>query len=266
MNSKSKKKRLDIILVERGLFPSRERAQASIMAGVVLVNDMVELKPGTNFYEDVQVSVSENILKYVSRGGLKLEKGIREWNIDLDGKICMDIGASTGGFTDLMLQSGATKVYAIDVGYGQLDWSLRTNDKVVNLERTNFRYLDTDLIEDEIDFVCIDVSFISLKHIFPLTSKLIKDDAQIVALIKPQFEAERNQVGKKGIIKDSKVHAEVVENVKGYAIESGLLVEDVIESPITGTKGNIEFLARIVKNADSIPIDGEVNIEDDNDE
>lgn len=249
MNNKPNKKRLDIILTERELFPSREKAQASIMAGVVLVNGIVELKPGTNIREDANISISENIMKYVSRGGLKLEKAINEWKINLDSSVCMDIGASTGGFSDLMLKSGARKVYAVDVGYGQLDWTLRNDDRIVNLERTNIRYLDLSIIEEQLDFISIDVSFISLKHVFPVASKIIKDDAIIVALIKPQFEAERNQVGKKGIIRDPAIRMETVEKVKNYALQSELSVIDVIKSPITGAKGNVEFLAKIIKNS-----------------
>ena len=247
MGQKQGKKRLDVILTEREFFPSREKAQASVMAGVVLVNGVVELKPGTNYNEDIEITITENILKYVSRGGLKLEKAIDKWSINLTGKTCMDIGASTGGFTDLMLQSGAEKVYAIDVGYGQLDWKLRNDNRVVNLERTNIRYLDFELIKEEIDFVSVDVSFISLKHIFRVASRLIKEDATIVALIKPQFEAERNQVGKNGIIRNPAVRLETVEKVRNYATESNLELIEVIECPITGAKGNVEFLGRFQK-------------------
>jgi 23S rRNA (cytidine1920-2'-O)/16S rRNA (cytidine1409-2'-O)-methyltransferase len=241
------KKRLDLILVDRGLFASREKAQAAIMAGVVRVNGRREEKAGSGFPEDVEIEITENPLKYVGRGGLKLEKALAVWDIDLKGKTALDIGASTGGFTDLMLQSGVKKVYCVDVGYGQLDWKLRNDPRVVNLERTNIRYLDPARIEDRPDFITIDVSFISLRLVLPVAARLLAQDGMIVALVKPQFEAERTQVGKKGIIRDSGVHAEVVEKVKAYGGENGLVAADFIESPITGAKGNIEFLMRLEK-------------------
>lgn len=238
------KERLDLILLERGFFPSRERAKAAVMAGVVRVNGQIELKAGTLFGEGVEIEITENPLPYVSRGGLKLEKALAYWGIDLNGAVAMDIGASTGGFTDLMLQSGARKVYAIDVGYGQLDWKLRGDVRVVNLERTNIRYLDLALIDEKPDFISIDVSFISLKLVLPVAAACMGSGGQIVALVKPQFEAERRQVGKKGIIKDVAVHAEVLEKIKDYAAQNGLNPSDAIESPIKGAKGNTEFLMR----------------------
>jgi 23S rRNA (cytidine1920-2'-O)/16S rRNA (cytidine1409-2'-O)-methyltransferase len=237
------KKRLDVLLVERNLFPSRERAQASVMAGVVHVNGMREWKAGTRVGSDAEIEITENVLKYVSRGGLKLEKALQTWEIDLRHKIAADIGASTGGFTDLMLQSGAEKVYAIDVGYGQLDWTLRNDPRVVNIERTNIRYMDRSLLTEPADFIAIDVSFISLRLVLPVAASVLAPEGSIVALIKPQFEAERGQVGKKGIVRDAAVRAETVEKVKGYAADNGLMTVDVTESPITGAKGNVEFLA-----------------------
>ncbi|MDR2156463.1 MAG: TlyA family RNA methyltransferase, partial [Clostridiales Family XIII bacterium] len=202
-----RKKRLDVLLVERGFFPSRERAQASVMAGAVRVNGMREWKAGTRCGSGARIEVTEDVLKYVSRGGLKLEKALREWRIDLRGKAAADIGASTGGFTDLLLRSGAAKVYAIDVGYGQLDWKLRNDPRVVNIERTNVRYMDRSLIKEALGFVCIDVSFISLRLVLPTAADILSEDGAVVALIKPQFEAERGQVGKKGIVRDPSVHA-----------------------------------------------------------
>ncbi|MDR0817598.1 MAG: TlyA family RNA methyltransferase [Clostridiales Family XIII bacterium] len=240
------KKRLDVLLAERGLFESREKAQAAVMAGVVTVNGQRELKPGTKFTEAAELAVTEDVLKYVGRGGLKLEKAIDLWQIDLTGMVCMDIGASTGGFTDLMLQRGAAKVYAVDVGYGQLDWKLRNDPRVVNIERTNIRYLDPELIDEKPSFISIDVSFISLKLVLPVAAGLLKDEGQLVALIKPQFEAGRAQVGKGGIVRDESVRAEVIEKVKGYAKDYGFTVKGITESPITGTKGNVEYLMRCV--------------------
>ncbi|MDR0852757.1 MAG: TlyA family RNA methyltransferase [Clostridiales Family XIII bacterium] len=270
------KERIDIQLVERGLAPTRERAQAYLMAGVVRVCGRQELKAGTKFDTSVEIEVISDPIKFVSRGGLKLEGALDEWDIDLDGAVCVDIGASTGGFTDLMLSRGAEKVYAIDVGYGQLDYKLRQDSRVVNMERTNVRYLDPESIPEKADFVSIDVSFISLKHIFPVAAGLLNNchcgldptcagthrqvsrsesmdsgsaagmtrvvGASIVALVKPQFEALREQVGKGGIIRDTKIHDEVLEKVKGYAGVSNLDVLAVMPSPITGTKGNKEFL------------------------
>ncbi|MDR3225711.1 MAG: TlyA family RNA methyltransferase [Clostridiales Family XIII bacterium] len=241
------KERLDVLLTQRGVFESRERAQASIMAGVVRVEGQPATKPGMKYPADAEIDVAEDVLKYVGRGGLKLEKALDAWGIELSGSVCADIGASTGGFTDLMLQRGARKVYAIDVGYGQLDWKLRNDPRVVNLERTNIRYIDPALIDEAPTFISIDVSFISLKLVLPVAVSLLAQGGQIVALIKPQFEAERHQVGKKGVIRDASVHREVIGKVRGYASENGLAVADVIESPITGAKGNIEYLMRCAR-------------------
>ncbi len=241
------KDRLDIILVEKGLFPSREKAKAAIMAGVVLVDGQTVDKAGTQVSADAEFSIKQNLCPYVSRGGLKLEKAINEFNIELTNAVCMDIGASTGGFTDCMLQRGATKVYAIDVGYGQLDYKLRTDPRVINMEKVNVRYLDTDTVEDEIDFVSIDVSFISLKLVLPVAASLLRENGSVLCLVKPQFEAGREQVGKKGIVRDPDVHKQVIENVIGYAAASGLYPAGLTFSPITGAKGNIEYLLWLQK-------------------
>lgn len=241
------KERLDILLVKKGLCPSREKAKASIMAGIVYVDGQKSDKAGNMVDEDAEIIVKSNICPYVSRGGLKLEKSMKEWNLKLENKVCMDIGASTGGFTDCMLQNGATKVYAIDVGYGQLDYKLRIDERVVNMEKCNVRYLDPETIEEPIDFISIDVSFISLKLIFPVCAKVLADDGQIVCLVKPQFEAGREQVGKKGIVRDKNVHKEVIENVIQYAADNGFYPVGLTFSPVTGAKGNIEYLLALSK-------------------
>lgn len=241
------KERLDVLLVKRCLSPSREKAKASIMAGIVFVDGQKIDKAGTLVYENAEIFVKENLCPYVSRGGLKLEKSIDKFNLNLDECICMDIGASTGGFTDCMLQNGAVKVYAIDVGYGQLDWKLRTDSRVENMEKCNVRYLDTSLIKEPIDFISIDVSFISLKLIFPVASKVLSENGSIVCLVKPQFEAGRDQVGKNGIVRDIEVHNQVIESVIKYASENGLYAQDLTFSPVTGAKGNIEYLLHLSK-------------------
>lgn len=237
-----KKERLDVLLVNNGLAESREKAKRTIMAGLVTVDGRVEDKPGSTFDPESEISVTGRECPYVSRGGLKLEKAIKEWGVDCEGTVCMDMGASTGGFTDCMLQHGAVKVYAIDVGYGQLDYKLRTDERVVNMEKTNIRYLDSSLIDEPIDLISIDVSFISLKHMFPVASEVLADDGKVVCLVKPQFEAGREQVGKGGIVRDPKVHEEVINNVIGYAAENGLYPHVLSHSPIKGTKGNIEYI------------------------
>ncbi|MBO4236069.1 MAG: TlyA family RNA methyltransferase [Firmicutes bacterium] len=245
------KKRLDVLLVERGIITSREKAKAAIMSGEVTVDGVVFDKPGMSVSCDAEISHKGDKCPYVSRGGLKLEKAIDVFEIDLNSAVCMDIGASTGGFTDCMLKNGARKVYAIDVGYGQLDYSLRTDERVVNIERCNFRLFENNpenpIIMDEIDFASIDVSFISLKHIFPKCAEFLKDGGKVCALIKPQFEAGREQVGKNGIVKDPAVHSVVIQNVIGYAEESGLSFEKLDFSPIKGGKGNIEYLILLNK-------------------
>ncbi len=217
------------------------------MAGLVFINGNREDKPGATFPEDVEINVKGDSCPYVSRGGLKLVKAMELYGLDLNDKVCMDIGASTGGFTDCMLKNGARKVYAIDVGYGQLDYKLRTDERVVNLEKTNVRYLDTNLIAEKIDFISIDVSFISLKLIFSVVNGVLSDDGRIVCLVKPQFEAGRSQVGKNGIIRDKKVHGEVIENVLKYAETNGLYPLGITYSPVTGAKGNIEYLMYLSK-------------------
>ena len=241
------KERLDILLVKKGLCPSREKAKASIMAGIVYVDGQKSDKAGNMVDENAEILVKSNICPYVSRGGLKLEKSMKEWDLNLENKVCMDIGASTGGFTDCMLQNGATKVYAIDVGYGQLDYKLRIDERVVNMEKCNVRYLDPETIAEPIDFISIDVSFISLKLIFPVCAKVLADDGQIVCLVKPQFEAGREQVGKKGIVRDKNVHREVIENVISYAKDNGFYPVGLTFSPVTGAKGNIEYLLALSK-------------------
>ena len=238
------KERLDVLLVDKGFFPSREKAKASIMAGIILVDGQVSDKAGTMIDTEAEITVKENICPYVSRGGLKLEKSMELWNLDLKNNVCMDIGASTGGFTDCMLQNGASKVYAVDVGYGQLDYKLRTDERVVNMEKCNIRYVDKDTI-DPLDFISIDVSFISLKLVFPVASALLKNEGRLVCLVKPQFEAGKDQVGKKGIVRDRKVHIQVIENVIGYAVGNKLKPVGLTFSPVKGAKGNIEYLLYI---------------------
>lgn len=245
------KERLDVILVNNGLASSRDNAKRTIMAGLVTVDGIVETKSGQKFDVDSEFKVKDKLLKYVSRGGLKLEKAIQSFNIKLNGCYAVDMGASTGGFTDCMLMNGALKVYALDVGYGQLDYKLRVDPRVINMEKTNIRYLDTTLIEEPIDFISIDVSFISLRHMFPVASKILKDTGAVMCLIKPQFEAGREQVGKKGIVRDSKVHVEVIENVIGYASDNGLYPHELDYSPVKGTKGNIEYLLYLRKTESS---------------
>ncbi len=237
-----KKVRLDLLVTQLGHFDSREKAKRAIMAGVVLVNGQIADKAGMDIPEDAQITIKENPNKYVSRGGLKLEKAMQSYGIDLSGKTCMDIGASTGGFTDCMLKSGATKVFSVDVGYGQLDYSLRTDSRVVNMERTNIRHVTLEQIGTSLDFVSIDVSFISLKLVLPVAYALMADDSEIVFLIKPQFEAGREQVGKHGVVRDEKVHIEVLKQVTEAAKELGFILKALTFSPIRGPKGNIEFL------------------------
>lgn len=236
------KERLDVILVNKGLCESRDKAKRHIMAGLVTVDGVMEDKPGRTFDVDSEFALKEKLCPYVSRGGLKLEKAIEEFGIDATDAVCIDMGASTGGFTDCMLQNGAVKVYAIDVGYGQLDYKLRVDPRVVNMEKTNIRYLDTELIEEPINLISIDVSFISVKHMLPVAAKVLKDDGVVLCLVKPQFEAGREQVGKNGIVRDYKVHEEVIRKVIGYAEENGLRAIGLTFSPVKGTKGNIEYL------------------------
>ena len=247
----SEKKRLDVILVEKGFFESREKAKASIMAGIVFVDEQKLDKAGDMVSVEAKIEVRGNVCPYVSRGGLKLEKAINEFNIDLTDKVCMDIGASTGGFTDCMLQNGAKKVFSVDVGYGQFAWKLRQDSRVVCMERTNIRYVTKDDIGEELDFASIDVSFISLTKVLPVAFSLTKDNGEVVALIKPQFEAGREQVGKKGVVRDSNVHKEVIEKVIKFSNDIGFGVKNLSFSPIKGPEGNIEFLVYLSKTEDN---------------
>lgn len=243
------KERLDVLLVKKGLAPSREKAKAVIMAGSVYVDGQKEDKAGSVFDEEsAQIEVRGHALPYVSRGGLKLEKALKVFPITLTGKICMDIGASTGGFTDCMLQNGAAKVYSVDVGYGQLDWKLRQDDRVVCMEKTNFRYMTPEDIPDVLDFASVDVSFISLDKILTPAHALLKEQGEMVALIKPQFEAGREKVGKKGVVRDPKVHEEVISRIVRHADEVSFEVLDLSYSPIRGPEGNIEYLIHLRKN------------------
>jgi len=239
------KKRIDLLLFERGLFESREKARASIMSGVVFVDGQRVDKPGYAVSEDAHIEIRGNVLQYVSRGGLKLEKAIREFGISLYGAVAADIGASTGGFTDCMLQNGAAKVYAIDVGYGQLAWKLRSDSRVVVMERTNIRYVTPEMIGEPLDFATIDVSFISLRLVLPVLKHLLKEGCEAVALVKPQFEAGREKVGKKGVVRDPAVHLEVLEEFRKNAFNSGFSLIGLTFSPIKGPEGNIEYLAYI---------------------
>ena len=243
------KKRLDVLVTERGLVESRQKAQALIMAGQVFSGERKLDKAGMPVDESIPLEIRGQTLKYVGRGGLKLEKAMEVFPIDLNGSIAADIGSSTGGFTDCMLQNGASKVYSVDVGYGELAWKLRSDSRVVVLERTNARYLDHEQIPDELDFASIDVSFISLKLIFPAVHHLLKENGHVVSLIKPQFEAGREFVGKKGIVRDPKVHRMVLEQYLENAENAGFSVLDITYSPITGQEGNIEYLGFLQKGA-----------------
>ena len=243
----SNKKRLDLALFEQGYAESREKAKALIMSGIVYVNDQKEIKAGRDIKTDDVIEVRGSTLKYVSRGGLKLEKAMQSFPIDLNEKLCMDIGASTGGFTDCMLQNGASKVYSIDVGYGQLAWKLRSDDRVVNLERTNFRYVTKEVIPEDIDFASVDVSFISLKLILPVMHTLLKEGGEAVCLIKPQFEAGRENVGKKGVVRDPAIHEMVIKTIAEFANEQAFEVLGLEHSPVKGPEGNIEYLMYIKK-------------------
>ncbi len=242
------KERLDVLLVKRGLASSREKAKAVIMAGSVYVDNQKEDKAGTMFADTVKIEVRGNTLKYVSRGGLKLEKAMTHFDVSLEGKVCMDVGSSTGGFTDCMLQNGAVKVFAIDVGHGQLDWKLRNDPRVVCMEKTNIRYVVPEDLGEAADFSSIDVSFISLTKVLLPVYHLLKPQGEVVCLIKPQFEAGREKVGKKGVVRDPKVHEEVIQKVMEYARSIGYVVRHLEYSPIKGPEGNIEYLLHIRKN------------------
>jgi 23S rRNA (cytidine1920-2'-O)/16S rRNA (cytidine1409-2'-O)-methyltransferase len=243
---KIKKERLDVLLVERGLAETREKAKRTIMAGLVYSNENRLDKPGEKVSSDIPLTVKGNVLPYVSRGGLKLEKALKVFDLDVQGKTLLDIGASTGGFTDCALQNGAEMSYALDVGYNQLAWKLRQDERVVVMERTNFRYVKPeDLIKGMPNFASIDVSFISLRLILPVLKTLLVPGSDIVALVKPQFEAGREQVGKKGIVRDRKVHEQVLDRIITFSIDEGYDVMDLSFSPITGGDGNIEFLLHL---------------------
>ena len=241
------KERLDVLLAKRNLAESREKAKALIMSGIVYVNGQKEDKAGTTFEETAPIEVRGSTLKYVSRGGLKLEKAMDRFGVRLDGKICMDVGASTGGFTDCMLQNGAVKVYSVDVGHGQLAWKLRNDERVVCMEKTNIRYVAPEDIADPIGFASIDVSFISLTKVLGPVKALLEDNGQIVCLIKPQFEAGREKVGKKGVVREPAVHLEVIDMVIDYALSIGFEALNLEFSPIKGPEGNIEYLLYLQK-------------------
>lgn len=241
------KKRIDVLLVDMGFFESREQARRNIMAGNVFVDNQKIDKAGTAVRIDSEIIVKGKPIPYVSRGGLKLEKALNNFDLTLDGKICMDIGASTGGFTDCMLQNGATKVYSVDVGYGQLAWKLRQDKRVVCMERQNIRHLEVDSLEDRPDFASIDVSFISLRLVLPKAWEILNEKGRIVALIKPQFEAGREKVGKKGVVREKSTHVEVIDYVSKIAIKEGFRILDLDFSPIKGPEGNIEYLIYLEK-------------------
>ena len=243
----TEKKRLDVALFERGFAESREKAKALIMAGQVYVNNQKVTKSGDSVKESDCLEVRGEKLPFVSRGGLKLQKAVEQFGLTLDDCVCMDIGASTGGFTDCMLQHGAKKVYAIDVGYGQLAWKLREDARVVNLERTNFRYVTREQIPEEIDFASVDVSFISLRLIVPVMRELLKANGRAVCLIKPQFEAGKENVGKKGVVREQSVHAQVVADITAFLSETGFSILNLDYSPVKGPQGNIEYLVYIEK-------------------
>lgn len=254
------KERLDILLVRGGFFSSREKAKATIMAGQVYVNGQKEDKAGMKFDVDSLIEVRGKPLRYVSRGGLKLEKAVNTFGISLEGKICMDVGASTGGFTDCMLQNGALRVYSVDVGHGQLDWKLREDERVICMERFNARELSPGDLPEPVQFVSIDVSFISLKLILGPVMSVLEDGGEIVSLIKPQFEAGREKVGKKGVVRDPKVHEEVIGEVITHALGIGLKYAGLTWSPITGPEGNIEYLAHFLKGKPAAGIEEVVDI------
>ncbi|MBA4701618.1 MAG: TlyA family RNA methyltransferase [Ruminococcus sp.] len=259
------KERLDILLVKRGLAESREKAKAVIMSGNVFVEGQREDKAGSAFSQEVQIEIKGNLLPYVSRGGLKLEKALARFDVNVKGKVCTDVGSSTGGFTDCMLQNGATKVFAIDVGRGQLDWKLRQDSRVVCMEKTNIRYVTPEDIGEPVDFSSIDVSFISLTKVLEPIRNYLKENGEIVALIKPQFEAGREKVGKKGVVREKSTHHEVIEKVAVYANSIGFEVKNIDFSPIKGPEGNIEYLIHLKKcsaDASEIEIDLKTVVEE----
>ena len=256
-----KKERLDVLLVKKGLASSREKAKAIIMSGIVFVDGQREDKAGSTFDEKQEIIVKGKTLKYVSRGGLKLEKAMKNFDIVLKDKVCMDVGASTGGFTDCMLQNGAVKVYSVDVGHGQLDWKLRNDERVVCMERTNMRYMTEDDIDEKASFVSIDVSFISLTKILPAVYRILNTGGEVVALIKPQFEAGREKVGKKGVVREKSTHIEVIHKVIDYAMSIGFEVLNLEFSPIKGPEGNIEYLVHLQKCEATDRISPQIDVE-----
>ena len=247
-----KKIRLDQLVFDLGLAESRERAKTSVMAGLVYVNGQKETKPGTQVAEDAAVELRGEVIPYVSRGGLKLEKALKVFDLPVEGAVCVDCGASTGGFTDVLLKNGARKVYAVDVGYGQFAWTLRNDPRVVCMERTNIRYVDHQIIPEEMDLAVADLSFISLRLVLGAIYGLLKDHGQAVCLVKPQFEAGKEKVGKKGVVRDPSVHREVLEDFLGYSALAGFGLRGLDFSPIRGPEGNIEYLAWLEKNGESI--------------
>lgn len=249
---KKKKERLDVLLVKRAMAESREKAKAIIMTGNVFVNEQREDKAGSTFPEDVSIEIKGTPMKYVSRGGFKLEKAVELWQVSLTDKICMDVGSSTGGFTDCMLQNGAAKVYAIDVGTNQLAWKLRKDERVISMEQTNIRYVTREDVPEEIGFSSIDVAFISLKKVLLPVYRLLEEKGRVVALVKPQFEAGREKVGKKGVVRDKKVHLEVVCEIMEYARKIGFTILALSFSPIKGPEGNIEYLLYLEKGESSL--------------
>lgn len=253
------KKRLDILIFENGLAASREKARAVIMSGNVYIDNQKADKPGMLVDAAANIEVRGNVCPYVSRGGYKLEKAIKSFGVNLKDHICMDIGASTGGFTDCMLQNGAARVYSIDVGYGQLAWKLRTDPKVINYERTNIRYVTKEQIPEDIDFISIDVSFISLCMVLPVAKNFLKNDGELVCLIKPQFEAGKDKVGKKGVVRDKNVHCDVIDKVLNFAVSLELEVAGIDYSPVKGPEGNIEYLLYL-KNSKKAIINENIDI------
>ena len=257
-----KKIRLDQLVFDLGLTESRERAKTTIMSGLVFVDGQRADKPGMQVLPDAKVEVRGNALPYVSRGGFKLEKALKVFPIDVKGKVSIDCGASTGGFTDVLLKNGAAKVYSVDVGYGQLAWSLRQDERVINMERTNIRYITDEQIPEPLDLAVMDVSFISIKLVLPAVCTLLKDGADFLCLIKPQFEAGRDEVGKKGVVRDKGVHLRVIESILNFVPEIGMTVMGLDYSPIKGPEGNIEYLCHLKKGSyDVPPIDPEAVVE-----
>ncbi len=253
------KKRLDCLIFERGLAESREKAKVMIMMGNVYIDNQKSDKPGTMLAVDTKIVIRGETMPYVSRGGLKLEKAMKVFSITLKDKITMDIGASTGGFTDCMLQKGAKKVYSIDVGYGQLAWKLRTDSRVVNLERTNVRYLTSEQVPDLIDFFSVDVSFISLCLVLPVARRFMNDNAQAVCLIKPQFEAGKGKVGKKGVVREPSIHREVIDKICHFVLDNGFSILGLTFSPVKGPEGNIEYLIYLQKSSEPKSIEWNIN-------